>query len=952
MSAPKTYLPMLNGLMLGEAISEHDGVCCYPAIRHTNQEKYILKVISVPASQRQLDALLLTGAFPSRESAMEYYMDISRDMLRETEILKQLSQQEGFIPYLDGQIITNDAMNGYEVYLLSNFRHSAERIFATEKLTHKKIIRMGLDLCAALTACRREGYIYVDLKPTNIFYSEEHGFRIGDVGFASMASLAYSSLPDKYRSRYTAPELLDEMAVLNSTVDVYALGLVLYEAYNGGQLPDFEDGNLPAPLYADYTFADIILKACHPDATKRWKDPMALAQAIIAYAQENPVSDTPIIPQMEEEPQTAEDTEEFLPEADPEEIRREMEALIDTDYEKLNFGATHSANSEHTGMTDDHTALPVEDMLAQADELIAHELPEPPIAPDPIDVPMPERIYFDPEPEDTDLWEEIEADEEPQIEPVVAAAIPPQRTEPATPKKEVSDPIIRRQFPWKTVAVTLAIIATICACFGCYYFYQNYYLQTIDELTLDYKGDTVSVKVMTSVDPELLTVVCSDSYGNTMRGKPEAGIAIFRDLDPQTHYTIHLEISGWHKLVGAVTDSFTTDPQTQITLLTAQIGNTDGSVLIHFETSGPAVDNWIISYSSAENHGLPNQIHFQGNTAEIADLAIGTTYVFTLSRADGMALAGQTSVQYTAQQILLAQNPIITRWDSELLSVQWEAPENRQDILWEVHCYNANGYSQRVTTMDLTASFSGMATDVECTVEIYAKDMPSCVGITAPANPITVQQFTCEETEDGMLQITWDYLGEVSAEGWAVVYSMNGSSETELNSDENKITLSLVPGGEYTIRVEAIHCGMQFGGEYSYICPEAEAFNQWGITGDDLTGALCIRPEGDSWTPEDIEENMYTASFTGEQSIAIVLTSQVTPENTQESFAVRYIICDSEGNPISVVFREIRWEDVWNENICALDIPEHPDAAGEYTIHIYINGQYVGQWAFSISESE
>ena len=139
-SSPKAYLPMLTGLMLGDVMSSHDSVSCYPAIRHSNQEKYILKVISVPASQIQLDAMLLTGAFPNRDAAMEYYMDISRDMLRETEILRQLSQREGFIPYLDGHIITKDNLCGYDVYLLSEFRHSLEQIFQNGLVTRLVIL--------------------------------------------------------------------------------------------------------------------------------------------------------------------------------------------------------------------------------------------------------------------------------------------------------------------------------------------------------------------------------------------------------------------------------------------------------------------------------------------------------------------------------------------------------------------------------------------------------------------------------------------------------------------------------------------------------------------------------------------------------------------------------------------------------------------------------------------
>ena len=103
---------MFNGMMLGEALSGHDGVCCYPVIRHSDKEKFILKVISVPASAVQLEAMMLTGAFPNQEAALEYYHDLAKDMIRETEILRQLGHQEGFIPYMDAQIVPNDDLNG------------------------------------------------------------------------------------------------------------------------------------------------------------------------------------------------------------------------------------------------------------------------------------------------------------------------------------------------------------------------------------------------------------------------------------------------------------------------------------------------------------------------------------------------------------------------------------------------------------------------------------------------------------------------------------------------------------------------------------------------------------------------------------------------------------------------------------------------------------------------
>ena len=117
MSSPKLNLPMLSDFLLGDVISSHDGVSCFPAIRRGTEEKYILKVISIPASAAKLEALLLTGAMASKEAALDYYMSISKDILNQVDILRQLSQQEGFVPYMDGQVLLQDTQTGYDVSL-------------------------------------------------------------------------------------------------------------------------------------------------------------------------------------------------------------------------------------------------------------------------------------------------------------------------------------------------------------------------------------------------------------------------------------------------------------------------------------------------------------------------------------------------------------------------------------------------------------------------------------------------------------------------------------------------------------------------------------------------------------------------------------------------------------------------------------------------------------------
>ena len=70
MSDPKLISPLLDGFALGNPLSSHDGVSCCPAIKENSDKKYIVKIITIPATQTQMDALLLAGAYRDPADAM------------------------------------------------------------------------------------------------------------------------------------------------------------------------------------------------------------------------------------------------------------------------------------------------------------------------------------------------------------------------------------------------------------------------------------------------------------------------------------------------------------------------------------------------------------------------------------------------------------------------------------------------------------------------------------------------------------------------------------------------------------------------------------------------------------------------------------------------------------------------------------------------------------------
>ena len=214
MSDPKLISPLLDGFAMGSPLGEHDGVRCCPAIRENSDKKYIVKIIAIPASQVQMDALLLAGAYRDPADAMDYFKRQGEDVMKEAELLKKLSALEGFLPYEAWQMepITKHRL-GYEVYLVSSYKRSLDKYVRRNPVTHLEAMNMGLDLCDALSVCRQAGALYVDLKPSNVFLSEKKEYRIGDLGFVSLDALSYTALPDKYRSPYSPPELSELVSI-------------------------------------------------------------------------------------------------------------------------------------------------------------------------------------------------------------------------------------------------------------------------------------------------------------------------------------------------------------------------------------------------------------------------------------------------------------------------------------------------------------------------------------------------------------------------------------------------------------------------------------------------------------------------------------------------------------------------------------------------------------------
>ena len=1053
MSEPKLISPMLDAFDMGGPISDHDGVKCCPAMRKNSDDRYIVKIISVPASQAKLDALLLTGAFSDKDSAVAYFKELADGIVDEKKILDRLAELEGFISYEDCQIVPMDDGAGYDVYLLSPYRKTLERENSCNPMTQLSAVNLALDLCAGLAVCRRTGYMCVDLKPSNIFVVGDKEYRIGDLGFVRLNSLKYESLPDKYRSCYTAPEVEDAFATLSSTMDIYSVGVILYQIFNGGVLP-FSGKyapaeKFPAPVCADSELADIILKACDPDPAARWQDPVAMGQAIVSYMQKNGVNDTPLVvaePVMDEEeiaeevvenesdaeieatldaliepeldaqdvvfdvdadeepvetqieyireseievPEgideivSTDDTEaesiqvdntevetdfteesdvaDLIVESEPEVLAElETEQIVDVteeeqptvetcestveEYDNLSFLddlGEINLNSDYENVTED-----ISDILGQIDELTAHEVPSPVIAPEPIEITIPISDAMDDSEiiEDTSDADESEYSESDDDQSEEDAEIPDEEYEeigeeelPYIPKKK------RTGLIWCIVIILLLALGI-----GGYFFYTQYYLQPIHALELEGTEDRLQIQLITDADESLLTVICADSHGNKVSSPVVDGCAVFSGLAPDTAYTISIEIDGFHQLTGITDKVYSTPIQTKVAAISAITGAESGSVILSFAVEGPDSDQWNVIYNA---EGEAERVTtFPSHMVTLAGLTIGKEYTFKLEPVDEIYLSDEAEINYIARNLICAENLRIIACADGILTVQWDTPQGEAVTQWSVRCYNESGFDETITTDENTVSFENIDDTVGYIVEVTAAEMSVNRRIQISENSVTVSNFTVNSDRAQTLSLQWEANRAVPAEGWTVRYSVNGvNSPSAIITTENAAEVPVVPNGDYVFTIYDSMGNAVLGGPFTHSQNPAATFDAYSVTNADITLRLCKTPAAASWSYKDLSDEDYVNTFSVGQKMSIVLALANTPAYSDDTIVTTFAVYDENDQLVSYSHISQTWQSMWYQNYSELDIPVVPTEIGTYNLIVYFNGAEVGSQKFAIT---
>ncbi len=1006
MSDLKMVSPLLDNMQVERESAGHNGRKSYILRRSSSEDRFILKVLSIPAADSQVRAMILSGAYADEATVHKYYGKVVEDIKAELNAGRKLAESGYFAGALDYQIETKESGIGYDVYILRPFHIPLNELLSHGAITNLRAINLGIDLCDSISACREAGYIFGNIKPENIFLTQSGRFMLGDLGLIPLEDLEYACLPEEYLGSYSAPELSEIMASPNKTMDLYSLGMVLYKIYNGNHDP-FEDENtgegmadklrmtgkaLPTPIYADYELAGMILKACSFKPEDRYQSPEEFKQAICMYMQRNEISDTLIVPPIvaAETPIAAEAAEDE-PEEEP--IRMTDAEQLDEDFRQSFAPDLSGAGTEKD--IDKTIAIPV---VAPA-EKPAEPTPEPA-------EPTPEAEPVEPQTESEEGFEEeaeidedfdpdqINLDEllasvervvnkelpEPEMEVPTAESTQPPQAEAAPASREYVDTAAEpeeeaeeEEAPHRSgkVGKFFLILGLLLAIAAVVYFFITWFFVRVSAVNvLACNTEEMIIELVTTDTQDKFNVTCTDSYGNAYPVDVVSNRYTFSGLSENTTYTISVAAARYHMLTPESVTSLTrTTPEaTRVTEFTASRGDTDGEVQLSFAYVGPSPLYWIISYANEDGTSTKSyDVNDNTTPALITGLTQGESYTFTLAAAGDVFLSGTTTVDYELLPFVEANDLDIVEIDGSSLSIKWESAKNAPEE-WTVVCESGD-YRQEGTSAETAYTFTELPDFArDYTISVSAKGMDKPETLVLPANPIVVDNLRATASEDGSVTLAWDTPAGAPSGGWYVTYNAVGCYHIEYlpDAENNTVTGSsavlkdLIPNTEYSISIAttAADASSRVFGETVTGVKTAPAQN---FTGYGVDPAAPLPMDGgyvSLWTVPDKADWKYTdltdkkTEFSASDKIAVCLEVKAVNASA-DTIRLSYVIRDAEGHAVTDAVKSMEWNDMWysRRHASAIPMPEKDGTvvAGSYTLEIYVNGRLLASAPFTIS---
>ena len=164
----------------------------------------------------------------------------ARKCVCEIILMKKFQEENHIVNIYDYKIFPGQRKTDIvmRMELLTNLTNYIDKNKKSEGELKQFVIRLGIDICKALEKCEKENIIHRDINPENIFIDKNEKFKLGNFGMNYKTGCCTSArLFTAGTPLYMSPEAFDYLREVDNRMDIYSLGIVMYQLLNDGNVP-------------------------------------------------------------------------------------------------------------------------------------------------------------------------------------------------------------------------------------------------------------------------------------------------------------------------------------------------------------------------------------------------------------------------------------------------------------------------------------------------------------------------------------------------------------------------------------------------------------------------------------------------------------------------------------------------------------------------------------------
>lgn len=198
-----------------------------------------VKLVLVPRDSAEVEAVRrATGK--TDEALRSYFEFYAHAVMSEVAAMEGLRSCPQVVNVYDCQMVPDTDGVSWVVGIMMELLEPIDALMSAGPAGQAEVARVGADVARALEACHAQGIVHRDVKPSNVLSDGRGIYKLGDFGIARVVDEGTTSeLSRRGTPAYMAPEEVRGEGY-GSSVDLYALGVMLYRMLNGGRQPFLE----------------------------------------------------------------------------------------------------------------------------------------------------------------------------------------------------------------------------------------------------------------------------------------------------------------------------------------------------------------------------------------------------------------------------------------------------------------------------------------------------------------------------------------------------------------------------------------------------------------------------------------------------------------------------------------------------------------------------------------